>query len=264
LGAIRVLETKIKERNDVSKYSDFLRNILLAACCLLLNYTLLNAQEMEDVYIYTHHSTQLTNIGFIDPSIKKNNQHEIQKTRINYSWEKFKDQIAPIGGYKWGGNIIHNGDSIIIRSFELGVGFVKGEVNEWTSWGPIPMGWDWKQRTLPYLTCEYRWFKVHDTYQGIVNESKKLYPFMLNLGVSGARGGMLLLLPVPFAVEGMAGISTDFQDIYFRGKVGWNLVWFSMNLGGYWNLTQKATTLNYPHYMFVEFSVNIWRDNWYL
>lgn len=78
--------------------------------------------------------------------------------KSNYYIEMIKEKISPIVSYKTGGVIVNNADSIFVRSIELGAGLTTGTVNDWISWGPLPMGFDWGYYTLPYLTVEYRWF----------------------------------------------------------------------------------------------------------
>jgi len=232
----------------------FLWRNILSALCWVCCCTLLYGQNF---YAY---EDKINPHRFIstDTIYRKNT------LKANYNWTKIKRKITPIIGYKWGGNIIHNGDSLLVRSMELGVGLIKGNINEWSSFGPLPMGWDWSYLTLPYLTFEYRWFKRYFEHQGSILENTKLNPFMLNIGVSAGRGGMLSFLPVPFSLNGMVGLSSDFNQIYFRGQVGWDWVGGSIGFMGYYSLTQKATSLNYPHYLCFNVSFILIRDNKYL
>lgn len=102
-------------------------------------------------------------------------------------FETIKEKVSPILAYKTGGTIVNNGDSIYIRSLELGCGLTFGSTNEWVSWGPLPMGFDWAYITLPVISAEYRWFStIYDNPS--YAEPTKLKHFMLNLGVTGGRG----------------------------------------------------------------------------
>ncbi len=231
----------------------FLWRNILAVCCFLC-CTPLYGQNF-----YAYEDKISPHIFISTDTIYRKNTIE-----TNYIWRKIKREITPIIGYKWGGNIIHNGDSLFVRSVELGVGLIKGNINEWSSFGPLPMGWDWSYLTLPYLTFEYRWFKRYFEYQGSILENTKLNPFMLNIGVSAGRGGMLSFLPVPFSLNGMVGLSSDFYQIYFRGQVGWDWVGGSIGFMGYYSLTQKVTSLNYPYYLCFNVNFILIRDNKYL
>lgn len=220
----------------------------------------------QNLYAYEDKLNLYNNLETIygnEDDLPKNTLGYIIKNNTNYKLERIRSKITPIIGYKWGGNIIHNGDSLLVRSIELGIGLIKGNINEWISWGPIPMGWDWSYLTLPYVTFEYRWFKRYYEYQGSISENIKMNPFMLNIGVSGGKGGMLSFLPVPLSLNGMAGLSTDFNQLYLRGRIGWDLVGVSIGFTGYYSLTQRKTLLNYPHYLSFELSFTLIRDDIY-
>lgn len=241
-----------------------LRNALIAlfctySCCLLL------AQDFNK-YNYARHSISLTALSLSDSIVKKKQASKAQTMRLR--WQKFqykvKRQISPMGGFKGGGVIIKNGDSCLVSSVELGAGLTRGYINVWDPvLGFVPSGCNWQQVTRTFISFEYRWLRALSSNQLTNTDVKKFNPVMMNVGVSGAKGGMIFLLPAPFAIEGMAGLSTDFRDVYVRGRVGWNLIWFSLNVGGYYSLTQRATKLNNPNYTFIEFSFNIWRNNRY-
>lgn len=241
------------------------RNILSAICwvCCCTSLYGQNLHAYEDK-LNQHFYNNMEPIYGNEDDLPKNTLGYISiKNNTNYKLEKIKRKITPIIGYKWGGNIIHNGDSLLVRSVELGVGLIRGNINEWSSFGPLPMGWDWSYLTLPYLTLEYRWFKRYFEYQGGILENTKLNPFMLNIGVSAGRGGMLSFLPVPLSLNGMVGLSTDFNQIYFRGQVGWDWVGGSIGFMGYYSLSQKKNSLNYPHYLCFNLSFILVRDNKY-
>lgn len=176
----------------------------------------------------------------------------------NKIFETIKEKISPILAYKTGGTIINNGDSIFIRSVELGCGLTFGDFNEWESWGILPMGYDWGYITLPLISAEYRWFNtIYDNPS--YAEPTKLKHFMLNLGVTGGRGFIVTLLPVPIGINGFAGISTDFQDLYIRGRIGWDVAWVSIGVGGYYNLTRKSSSTNNRNYVCAELTIHPWR-----
>lgn len=84
---------------------------------------------------------------------------------------------------------------------------------------------------------------------------------MVNLGVSGGRGGILTLLPVPVGINGSASISSDFKDLYFRGRIGWDIAWVSIGIGGYFNFTKKSSANFNSNYSFLEIAIHPWRDN---
>ena len=173
--------------------------------------------------------------------------------------ETIKEKISPILAYKTGGTIVNNGDSIFIRSLELGCGLTFGDVNEWVSWGPLPMGYDWGYITLPVISAEYRWLStIYDNPD--LTESTNLKHFMLHLGVTGGRGFIVTFLPVPIGINGFAGISTDFQDLYLRGRISWDVAWVSVGFGGYYNLTHKSSESNNRNYVSLELTIHPWRE----
>ncbi len=235
-----------------------LRNTWIAlfytySCCLLV------AQEFNK-HNYASNSMPLTALSFSDSTVKKKQASKAQT--MGFGWERVKQQISPMVGFKWGGTVINDGDSSNVFSVELGAGLTRGYINVWdTAFGGISSGSDWEQLTLPYLSLEYKLFNRYRINQPVVFDPQSIQPFMVNIGISGAKGGMVFLIPAPLALEGMAGLSTDFKDLYVRGRIGWNIVWFSVNVGGYYSLTQSKTRLNNPNYMFFEFSFNIWRSN---
>jgi hypothetical protein len=195
-----------------------------------------------------------------DANIDFEERSSLRNKNTNYVFEQIKESISPLLSYKTGGTIVAEGDSVFVRSLEFGFGLTNGFINEWISWGPLPMGFDWGYITLPYITAEYRWFNRY--YQNIqtTNDPAKLKNFMLNLGVSGGRGGILTLLPVPFGINGSASISTDFSDLYVRGRIAWDIAWVSIGFGGIYNLTRKSTALNNSNSMFLEIAIHPWRS----
>ena len=189
----------------------------------------------------------------------KSSYFSSRESSINI-FETIKEKISPILAYKTGGTIVNNGDSIYIRSLELGCGLTFGSTNEWVSWGPLPMGYDWGYITLPVISAEYRWFStIYDNPD--LTEPTTLKHFMLHLGVTGGRGFIVTFLPVPIGINGLAAISTDFQDLYLRGRISWDVAWVSVGIGGYYNLTHKSSETNNRNYVSLEMTIHPWRDN---
>lgn len=188
-----------------------------------------------------------------------------KKSDITYPKRKLNlnlnERITPMAAYKLGGDLVLNGDSAYAHSVEIGVGLIRGSINNWQSWGPLPLGWDWNYLTLPFVTVEYRWIKRYYEYPEPVSTNYKINPFMLNVGVSTGGGILLSLIPVPIGINGMAGLSTDFNQLYFRGRVGWDVFGFSLGTGIYYSLTQRTTNFNKPHYGYLELSYIFIRDN---
>src|SRR5690554_1404346 len=225
--------------------------LLLFSYSLCINFSY--AQENDGLKSPSYPS------AFINPHPTIKHDLVVPKRRPNFN--AILRRITPIVGYKNGFDLVHNGDSANVHSIELGVGLIKGNINEWTSWGPLPLGWDWNYFTLPYITAEYRWLKKYHHYSGIPSSTIKMNPFMLNAGVSGGAGGLLIFLPVPISINGMAGLSTDFRQLYFRGRIGWDIMGFSLGAGIYHSLTKRADDFNNPHYAFFELSYTFLRDN---
>lgn len=231
------------------KLQCILFNLFISLICSQFSF----AQENDWV------KSSAYNLSTFHPTPISKNDLVVPKRKLNY--RAILRRITPIVGYKNGFDLVHNGDSANVHSIELGLGLIKGNINEWTSWGPLPLGWDWNYFTLPYITAEYRWLKKYHHYSGIPSSTIKMNPFMLNAGVSGGAGGLLIFLPVPISINGMAGLSTDFRQLYFRGRIGWDIMGFSLGAGIYHSLTKRADDFNNPHYAFFELSYTFLRDN---
>lgn len=224
---------------------------LLFTCLLCISYS--HTQRNDAMEVLSNSATKLDSY----PNLK--HDLTLPKRKINYN--AILRRVTPLFAYKYGSGLVHNGDSADVHSIELGIGLIRGDINEWSSWGPLPMGWDWNYFTLPYLTAEYRWLKKFHHYSGTPSSTITMNPFMLNAGVSGGIGGLFILIPVPISINGMAGLSTDFQQLYFRGRIGWDLMGFSVGAGIYYSLTKRADDFNYPHYGFFELSYTFIREN---
>ena len=170
------------------------------------------------------------------------------------------DRIAPIAGFSGSlSKSVYKGDSLWINSFELGAGLVDGYINRWGS-SDFPLGWDWEYVTLPYLSLSYRTFETFSQSDTSRFAADELPRFMLNTGVSSGAGLLFSLLPFPLGLNVMGGISTDFQDVYFRCRIALDACWISFGAGGYYNLTSKKTPTNNLSYGGLDITLMIWRE----
>ena len=145
-------------------------------------------------------------------------------------------------------------DTLFLNAVEVGFGSVQGNHQTWDAQG-ISWGSDWKYSTLPYVTLEYRFAQHVDNFKvmGLKGEVPSL---MLNVGVSG--GGGFRLLVIPMGINGTAGISTDFQDVFARVGIGYDLYRISIGSGAYLNLTKNGALPNYMDGSYVNVRYMLW------
>lgn len=243
----------------MAMFRRILYSFYLMFCCASLYGQNINIfKENSNPYLVSN----LKSSDGIETNFYRNPVNHNVRKKINIDWSSIEEKITPILGVKWGG-MINNGDSLLVGSIEIGAGLILGSIDELGYWGWIPTGWIWNYLTLPYVSFEYRWFNRYYEYQGNISENLTLSPIVMNVGVSGGTGFVLTFLPVPIGINGMAGLSTDFQQLFLRGRIGWDFIGGSIGFTSYYSLTRKATSVNRPHYTCLELSFTLIRDNGY-
>ena len=184
-------------------------------------------------------------------------------SKPKYEWSDFWNELSPMVSYRFGGNIVHHGDPVRLRSLEFGLSLTDGhwEASDWSP-GPVPFLAFWHSLVRPAITLEHRWFDRNYTYFGTEPETRKLNPWMLH--VSSGFGGGFYFLPfiVPLSFDISGGIGTDFQDLYLRGRFAYSVLWLSFGVSGNLNVTKRNSDLYKSNFWTLDLSLNLWRDSW--
>lgn len=110
---------------------------------------------------------------------------------------------------------------------ELGVTSLYGEHHQWTSWGLLPMGFDWKY-IGPHVKGRFSLFNnLPDSLNPVTNSL--LLGNALEVGVNGGIGALVLIFPL--SVNGSVGYVTNFKNNGIKYSLGTNVKWLSINVG---------------------------------
>lgn len=134
------------------------------------------------------------------------------------------EAVRPFGGAA---------DSFMVISGEIGYGFTQSdeEIEMFGIYG------SWSYSAIPFVSLEYHTY-VSSTDFGFIDSKNIAPPIMIHAGVTGGTGAMLLFLP--FGINGTAGLSSDFKDLFLRYGISYDVFGFSIGYTGFINLTKKG------------------------
>ena len=147
-----------------------------------------------------------------------------------------------------------------LYTVELGFAFVNGAMlydeADLGNYGTWISGYQWLYVASPVVTGEMHFLNRSYLEPG-VDHSLEVPQFMLNVGVTGGIGASFLMLP--FGLTSGAYLSTDFNDVFARFQIGWDLVQSTVSIGAYRNITKNGPFPNYLNSRFIEIRFFPWR-----
>lgn len=214
----------------------------------------------DEVNSDTSDHFQPTVLAFQKQFTQHNNSQRFQNRADYPSIASFDygGSIAPIVSANILGVGLVGGDSIHVNSIEVGVALVHGNMEDVASWGMLPLLTTWQYASTPFVSMEYRWYQPYEKDSISAGEVRALPNVMLNVGINGGCGALLLILPL--GINGSAALSTDFRDLYFRWKVSWDAAIVSVGMGQYVNMTRKATLAYDMNSPFLSISYHPWEE----
>ena len=129
-------------------------------------------------------------------------------------------------------------DSFYVISGEVGYGFTQSdeEIEMLGLYG------SWSYSALPFISLEYRSYLNAKDFS-FISSGNIAPPVMIHAGLTGGTGALFLFLP--FGINGTAGLSSDFRDLFFRYGVSYDVFGFSIGYTGFINLTKNGPVPGY-------------------
>ncbi len=143
--------------------------------------------------------------------------------------------LAPMLTYKSTPPVFNGMDTVSIHTLGATISLTNGEF-DMLDWNGVPITTQWQYLSIPFVGFEYNVANTKGRGQ-LYKPKDGAFPIMLSIGVTGGYGGSFLIFPV--GVNGTAGLSTDFSDLYFKYGIGYEMWGFSLGMGGYLNLTNN-------------------------
>lgn len=129
-------------------------------------------------------------------------------------------------------------DSFLVISGEVGYGFTQSdeEIEMFGLYG------SWSYAALPFVSLEYHAYlnPADFSFISAINIAPAL---MIHAGVTGGTGALFLFLP--FGINGTAGLSSDFKDLFIRYGISYDVFGFSIGYTGFINLTKNGPVPGY-------------------
>ncbi|MDB4088137.1 hypothetical protein N9544_00785 [Flavobacteriales bacterium] len=145
-------------------------------------------------------------------------------------------ELAPIAAYKYTPYIVNGIDSTEIHTLTIGISLADGEVESTSNWGILSLSGNWKYFAAPFISLDYN-IASNAGPNELFKANDGASPLVLNIGVTAAYGGYFLIIPM--GVNGTAGFSTDFKDFYLKYGIAYDVVGFSIGVGGLINVTNN-------------------------
>lgn len=145
-------------------------------------------------------------------------------------------ELAPIVGYKYVPLTINRIDTTEVHTLTLGISLATGEVESTSNWGILSTSGTWKYIAAPFISLDYNMAANSGQYE-LFKANDGASPLVLNVGITAGYGGYVLIFPI--GINGTAGLSTDFKDVYLKYGIAYDIVGFSIGVGGLINMTNN-------------------------
>ena len=162
-------------------------------------------------------------------------------------------ELAPRVAYKNYPSTVVGADTIMVHGAEAGISLVRGDRNNWDA-GFMWLGMDWMYNSYDF-SLEYRFVNgiSRDYEESLSQDVPQLW-----LHTSATFGAGFLALVFPLGGYATGGLSTDFNDLYLKGGLGFEIFRVSIGSGYYVNLTKTGPLQQGTPGYYIDVAIRWW------